>query len=46
MATLKISDLCVGDWVYYSKENTPYSIRSIYRTGIQDCYYGENIHRC
>ena len=37
MATLKISDLSVGDWVYYSKENTPYSIRSIYRTGRQDC---------
>lgn len=37
MATLKISDLSVGDWVYYSKGNTPYSIRSIYRIGIQDC---------
>ena len=37
MATLKISDLAVGDWVYYDKGNTPYSIRSIYRTGIQDC---------
>ena len=37
MATLKISDLSVGDWVYYDKGNTPYSIRSIYRTGIQDC---------
>lgn len=37
MATLKISNLSVGDWVYYSKENTPYSIRSIYRTGVQDC---------
>lgn len=37
MATLKISDLSVGDWVYYAKGNTPYSIRSIYRTGIQDC---------
>lgn len=37
MATLKINDLSVGDWVYYAKGNTPYSIRSIYRTGIQDC---------
>ena len=37
MATLKISDLSVGDWVYYKEGNTPYSIRSIYRTGIQDC---------
>ncbi len=37
MATLKISDISVGDWVYYAKGNTPYSIRSIYRTGIQDC---------
>lgn len=37
MATLKISDLSVGDWVEYDKGNTPYSIRSIYRTGIQDC---------
>ena len=37
MATLKISDLSVGDWVYYDKGNTPYSIRSIYRTGIQEC---------
>lgn len=37
MATLKISDLSVGDWVYYDKGDTPYSIRSIYRTGIQDC---------
>jgi hypothetical protein len=37
MATLKISDLSVGDWVYYDKGNTPYSIRSIYRTGRQDC---------
>lgn len=37
MATLKISDLSVGDWVYYDKGNTPCSIRSIYRTGIQDC---------
>ena len=34
---IKISDLSVGDWVYYDKGNTPYSIRSIYRTGIQDC---------
>lgn len=37
MATLKISDLSVGDWVYYDKGDTPYSIRSVYRTGIQDC---------
>ena len=37
MATLKISDLSVGDWVYYDKGNTPYSIKSIYRTGRQDC---------
>ena len=37
MATLKISDLSVGDWVFYDKGNTPYSIRNIYRTGIQDC---------
>lgn len=37
MATLKISDLSVGDWVYYDKGDTPYSIRSIYRTGRQDC---------
>jgi hypothetical protein len=37
MATLKISDLSVGDWVYYDEGNTPYSIRSIYRTGRQDC---------
>lgn len=37
MATLKISDLSVGDWVYYDEGNTPYSIRSVYRTGIQDC---------
>ena len=37
MATLKISDLSVGDYMYYCKGNTPYSIRSIYRTGIQDC---------
>ena len=37
MATLKISDLSVGDWVSYRKENTLYSIRSIYRTGVQDC---------
>lgn len=37
MATLKISDLSVGDWVYYDEGNTPCSIRSIYRTGIQDC---------
>ena len=37
MAILKISDLSVGDWVYYDKGNTPYSIRSIYRTGKQDC---------
>lgn len=37
MATLKISELSVGDWVYYDKGDTPYSIRSIYRTGRQDC---------
>ena len=37
MATLKINDLSVGDWVYYKEGNTPYSIRSIYRTGMQDC---------
>jgi hypothetical protein len=37
MATLKISDLSVGDWVYYDEGNTPCSIRCIYRTGIQDC---------
>lgn len=37
MTTLKISDLSVGDWVYYDKGNTPYSIRSVYRTDIQDC---------
>ena len=37
MATLKISELSVGDWVYYDKGNTPYSIRSIYRTGTGDC---------
>lgn len=34
---IKISDLSVGDWVYYDKGNTPYSIRSIYRTGTGDC---------
>lgn len=37
MATLKISDLSVGDWVYYDNKNKPYSIRSIYRTDIRDC---------
>jgi hypothetical protein len=37
MAILKISDLSVGDWVYYDNKNKPYSIRSIYRTGIRDC---------
>lgn len=37
MATLKISDLSVGDWVYYDEGNTPCSISGIYRTGIQDC---------
>lgn len=37
MATLKISDLSVGDWVYYDEGKTPYKIRSIYRTGVQDC---------
>jgi hypothetical protein len=37
METLKISDLSVGDWVYYGNETTPYSIRSIYCKGIQDC---------
>ena len=37
MATLKISELSVGDWVYYDKGNTPYSISGIYRTDRQDC---------
>ena len=37
MATLKISDISVGDWVYYDKGDTPYSIRSIDRTCRQDC---------
>ena len=34
MATLKIGDLSVGDWVYYDKGNTPYSIMSIYGGGV------------
>lgn len=33
MATLKISELSVGDWVRYDNGVTPYSIRSIVRTG-------------
>lgn len=37
MATLKISDLSVGDWVRYDNGVTPYSIRSIVRTGDQEC---------
>jgi hypothetical protein len=37
MATLKISDLSVGDWVYYGNGTTPYSIRSVYNTGVQEC---------
>ena len=34
MATLNISDLSVGDWVYNDMGNTPYSIRSIYGGGV------------
>jgi hypothetical protein len=37
MATLKISELSVGDWVRYDNGVTPYSIRSIVRTGNQEC---------
>jgi hypothetical protein len=37
MAILKISDLSVGDWVRYDNGVTPYSIRSIERTGDQEC---------
>ena len=37
MGKIKVEDLGVGDWVYYDKGNTPYSIRSIYRTGTGDC---------
>lgn len=37
MATLKIIDLSVGDWVRYDNGVTPYSIRSIVRTGDQEC---------
>lgn len=37
MTPLKISDLSVGDWVRYDNGVTPYSIRSIVRTGDQEC---------
>ena len=37
MAEIKISELSIGDWVCYDKDTTPCSIRSIYRTGVQDC---------
>lgn len=37
MATLKISELSVDDWVRYDNGVTPYSIRSIERTGDQEC---------
>ena len=34
---MNIQELSVGDWVLYDKGTIPYSIRSVYRTGIQDC---------
>ena len=34
---MKIQELSVGDIVRYDEGLTPYSIRSIYRTGLADC---------
>lgn len=34
---MKIQELSVGDIVRYDEDLTPYSIRSVYRTGLSDC---------